>query len=523
VKISGRVPQRAIHSPVSDNSTGISGSRHSHTSISSETLKSDASSLRLLLRSGIDASPVEARVLVARLAVHGLSLENLSASDIITAIILQRNNVDLDPSLLSGFASDGRTAIDRVYDLMGMVGTILNDQELSADVRATLLTFKSGVNALFNISMPGVAGSYGTVDTFLNILMQDLSAEVRSLLDTFPVEARLEALDTLAVVDDLAAGDTHAPDAANSGLARTLGEIRASLPALLEGSGQENLNALLNNLTVDLEAVLLQGGVQLPAGHMETLVQRYFNKLLDMLDIRNSVNDLTRPILAGSGLMGLPLKNLAITNGMHFEWRLLAWYRAGGDPRELRSLMHRDLKGLVTMLMANLHERHTVTGKERGVVADLVRMAREVHRAVSREQLANLRHIPGETDRAHFNMPLSSATPHEHSRIAIRSRNPGKKDGPDIRSPYTIDLDMQLEHLGHVIARLDVHRSSMKVTFLLENEALVDEASARQDELMQTLGSRGFRVEAFTCGVLPRDTDSDAIPGHLTDTLDMTI
>ena len=523
VKISGRVPHRAIYSPTSDNSKGTSGLHHSHTSNSPVTLKADTSPLRILLRYGIDASPAEARALTARLAAHGQSLDKLSASDIVTAIILQRNNVDLDPSLLSGVASDGRTAINSVFDLTGAIETFLTEHELSAGVRAALLTFKDGVNALFNVSMTSAAASDGTADAFLNILMLNLSAEVRSLLDTFPVEARLEALNVLAVMDDLAAGNTHTTEGAYSGLIRTIGDIRAALPALLAGSGHENLNPLLSNLTIELEAVLLQTGVQLPAGHMGTLVQRYFNKLLDMLDIRNGDNDLSIPILTGSELTGLSLKNQAVSNGMHFEWRLLAWYRAGGGPRELRSLMHRDLKGLVSMLIANLRERDPVSAEESETISDLVRTAREVHRTFSREQLACLSRIPGETGRAHFTIPLSSDTPREQARIAIRSRDPEKNDGSDIRSPYTIDLNMQIEHLGHVTARLIVHHSSMNITFLLENESLVDEARARQDELVQTLGSRGFRVESVTCAVLPRETALHGAPGLSPDTLDMTI
>lgn len=474
--------------------------------------------MRILLRSGIDASPAEARMLTARLAAHGLSLDQLSTSDIVTAVILQRNNVGLDPTLLTG-ASDGRMAMDSLAALTGMVETLLNGQELPPDIRAVLQAFKADAHALFSTLLSGITVADGTADTFLSVLVQDISADVRSLLDTIPVDVRSRVLDAITALNGLVSGDAHAAEAAHSGLAQTLGEIRAALPSLLAGAEQENMTALLSNFAGELEAMLQQAGVQPPAGHMGTLVQRYFERLISMLDMRDGDEDVAGLLHSENGIVGLPLKKLAVSSGMHFEWRLLAWHRAGGDPRELRSLMHRDLKGLVTMLMANLRERLPASGDDGDTIADLVRMARDVHRAVSREQLANLRHDPGEVGRAHFSVTLSPETPHEHARIAIRSQVSENSTESGGRGPFTIDLDMQLDRLGHVIARLSVHRLSMNVTFLLENDALADEARERQEELVQMLGDRGFHVKTVTCTVMQRNGTQVYPP----DSLDMTV
>ena len=51
------------------------------------------------------------------------------------------------------------------------------------------------------------------------------------------------------------------------------------------------------------------------------------------------------------------LREMIMKSGMSFEWRLLAWHRAGRDPQALRDLLGNDLKGLLLTLSESIRKQ----------------------------------------------------------------------------------------------------------------------------------------------------------------------
>ncbi len=173
-------------------------------------------------------------------------------------------------------------------------------------------------------------------------------------------------------------------------------------------------------------------------------------------------------------------------SGMAFEWRLLAWYRAGRDPGSLENLLHGDLKG---MLFLFLRDRGQSSGRD-PVTGKLEEHARSLLDAITSRQINHLLDGSGEQRTIPLIIPVED--PRERMYAGVRPESGKSGDGEAGPERFSLTLDVETSKMGTVCARLRFSGAMTSVTFLLKDRHALTLAEGMADEFRSMLRERGY-------------------------------
>jgi len=211
---------------------------------------------------------------------------------------------------------------------------------------------------------------------------------------------------------------------------------------------------------------------------------------------------------APEGRLPLPVRELLQNSGLMFEWKLLAWYRSGGDPARLHELLHRDIKGILNSLLAKQPSRYS-KGRDDGKLETLDRDARSLLDSIERRQISMiLGNRDGRRD-IFIELPLGDLFGGGYARVRTRGE---KKPDSGMLDPadFSLTFDVETSNLGRVQATMNVFEKTISFSFLLENEQAAGQAGSMKDELVTSLEARGYRVGSVSIGLIDRETDYSA-------------
>lgn len=198
------------------------------------------------------------------------------------------------------------------------------------------------------------------------------------------------------------------------------------------------------------------------------------------------------------------LSELFQNSGMAFEWRLLAWYRSGGDPAGFQTLLREDLKGIVIKFLNSLKKRQG-RGRIAGKTGHLEQEARSLVDTLTQRQLAGILNEHTEKYRLYLEVPFGDNPGREHAKIWARGQ---KKPGENTLDPENMSLSFTVEasHLGTVNVLMFFSGKTVSLRFILEEDKFLSLAGGMSAEIGESLMSRGFIVQSVTFGLKVDET-----------------
>lgn len=284
-------------------------------------------------------------------------------------------------------------------------------------------------------------------------------------------------------------------DAARALLAdrRLGGEMRASVAALVR-----DLDALTGaEPSAPLTGSALQSTVEaaLPLTGFPA----------NLLDNLNAVLLSTGGTGQGSALAE-GLGSLLRRSGMVFEWRLLAWYRAGADPVRLLDLICGDLKGALLGFLGAM-ESHRGKGR---LTANLKSLGENARSLLDRITIGQLSHLADNTvDRRTlvFQIPFGNAPERLYAGVSVEGRR--EEEGNRIDPVhYSLAFEIETSNLGTVKAHLMVSGKTVSATFYLRDGETKSLAEEMAGEFREFLEGRGYETGLIRFGVAGDDSES---------------
>ncbi|MCD6308559.1 MAG: flagellar hook-length control protein FliK [Candidatus Latescibacteria bacterium] len=203
-------------------------------------------------------------------------------------------------------------------------------------------------------------------------------------------------------------------------------------------------------------------------------------------------------ILRGGDAPGV--RGLVLKSGMIFEWKLLAWYRSGGDQAVLRTLLAHDMKGILLEFFRKTRGRRT-GGSAGRALGDLEDKARSLFGAVTKRQLSNVLNSRGDRQVLRFELPFGDVAARDHASLTVR----GDKDqgGVGIK-PGTGSIAFSIETDG--LGRVDVlmrfrGRESVTLGFMFDGEEQRSLAEELSETMRRSFADRGYTVHSVSFGV----------------------
>jgi hypothetical protein len=198
-----------------------------------------------------------------------------------------------------------------------------------------------------------------------------------------------------------------------------------------------------------------------------------------------SLDEQLRNVVPGNENTFTPalLREAVQRSGMQFEWRLLAWFRAGGDPVRLRALMSSDIKGLLSILAAGLRRRGNATA---GGAAE------RALASIGRRQLDAV--LNDRTDRHDgFVLDLPGAGPDVSVRGTVAVRG-DKQPGRPVLDPKNADLSFSVaaSRIGQVDIIVRMRGTAASLAFTVKDEDGRALGASMAAELRDALAARGL-------------------------------
>ena len=208
-----------------------------------------------------------------------------------------------------------------------------------------------------------------------------------------------------------------------------------------------------------------------------------------------------------SGL-SLPVRDLLRNSGLMLEWKLLAWYRSGGDPSRLHNLLHRDMKGILSSFLAKLPSNRP-EGRADKKLETLERNARSLLDSIERRQISMILSNRDTRRDMYIELPFGDLFGAGSARIRVRGR---KKPDSEMLDPagFSLTFDVDTSNLGRVQATMNVVEKTISFSFLLENEQAAEQAGSMKDELVTSLEARGYMVGSVSIGLVDREAENNA-------------
>jgi hypothetical protein len=186
---------------------------------------------------------------------------------------------------------------------------------------------------------------------------------------------------------------------------------------------------------------------------------------------------------------------------MGFEWKLLAWHRAGHDPGMLHHLLHEDLKGI---LFHFLRDREPLPGRD-PLTLKLEDRARSLLDGITARQVDYLLDGSGEQR----SLPLAVPADDSRERMYAGIRPDARKTRDESASGpgfFSLAVDVETSRLGMVRARLRFSGKMTSATFLLRDRRALALAAGMADEFRGMLRERGYEPGVIRFALAGRET-----------------
>lgn len=206
-------------------------------------------------------------------------------------------------------------------------------------------------------------------------------------------------------------------------------------------------------------------------------------------------------------------------NGMMFEWRLLAWYRAGADPGRLGDLVRGDLKGMLLGFLAALESRRG-KGRSSGTLKSLEGNARSLLERITGGQISNLLENSGERRNIGLNVPFGIGADRMYARVDAEGRR--EPEGNRLSAEHwSLAFEIETANLGLVRVRLSFSGKTVSAVFYLRDKTVKALAVGMTDELRAFLIGRGYDPGPIRFGIAGEDGESRGPGGKLRRTVDV--
>lgn len=515
------------------NSPGISGDSAGKLSIQSTVSPQVSAHLRPAQSSGeslsyyltdiyshksVEIPHSQILALETELTAIGMTASDLNADSALRALILHRNGIPLSPELL-GDGFEGEAAIlSKLGDLRELAGVLLADKSITGENRTLLGILISDIDSIFKADTAQQAMKNGLEDSVLSWL-RSLESHIQSIINSDP-EALADILRTggegISFRQDdarllhMSAGNNPRLAALLSDVENAAGEIISRIQGIQAESREvsdqimQAVNLLRNRISVisaEIEGLVQGGGRALQEG----MIAGFFSEQVRSLE-RKLLKQLT--VTPGNRIIGgewsdsgeaLPVRNMVRANGMAFEWRLLAWYRSGRDPRRLHDLIHRDVKGILNGFTAGLK-----TGKAgrrvKKMLGEIEKDAKSLVDSITRRQISTILQNRDDRSGLFFELPFGDTSGKGHAGIWARGR---KKPDENTIDPDTADItfDVDTTGLGRLYVTMTIREKTVSLRFFLRDGRAMNIAHEMQTELTDSLSARGFKVGSVSFAV----------------------
>ncbi len=205
-------------------------------------------------------------------------------------------------------------------------------------------------------------------------------------------------------------------------------------------------------------------------------------------------------------------------SGLMFEWRLLAWFNAGRNPRALEDFLRCDLKGALLAFLCGLENVRRPKGARRKIRV-LEDAARALLNRITARQLDIILDNANGRRNIYFEVPYGNSDGRAYAGIQAygENREPDESVDPAF---FTISLEIKTTKLGFVRVKLLFFEKTIIAAFTLRTRKILSLAKCMEDEFREMLRYRGFEpgiirfilpgeAEAYTTGRKPRKNRID--------------
>lgn len=225
------------------------------------------------------------------------------------------------------------------------------------------------------------------------------------------------------------------------------------------------------------------------------------------VDLRRLHDLLQAVVYQGSDQMDWKwLEGALVASGIFWEHRLLRNVDQAATGRLHPPIYHKDLKGLLTKVLAALEG---VSATQDGL-SSLVAKAREALFFIEDQQLLNLH--GGETGWYWF-LPGSRERGFHYAEFFGR-----RLEGT---SEQHLHLLMEFSHLGQVVADLSLTQSGITAILRVEDAAKASLISNHLEDLEQGLRKVGIKISGLQCAIRDEDWVPDWVPEWGSPTIDV--
>ncbi len=417
-----------------------------------------------------DISPARLAALEAELASAGFAAAGMDAATLEAALLLHDAGLPLD--MLRETAGLPATAV-AVADAIAAARTLLARRDLDPGMRVLLQSFVDGMDALAADPAP--------------------RAMLETLLDTWTAAVERAFADAgsegVPVFNSSNRAGGTVADGSDPRLAGARALLRDAVAAfraavLDGGAGKVSFDAALRVLAERLTAAAWTAFPAMAAGQggESAALGVFVREGIRALDER------LRDSVSGSGGQFAPtaLREAVQRSGMQFEWRLLAWFRAGADPARLRALMASDIKGLLSVLAAGLR-RHG--GASAGMVGDAAERALASFGRRRLDAIVNDR--ADRHDGALLDLPAAGPDMPVRGTVVVRG---GKQPGRPVLDLENADLSFSVaaSRIGRMDIAVRIRGNTASLAFTVEGEDIRALGAGMAAELRDALAVRGL-------------------------------
>lgn len=222
--------------------------------------------------------------------------------------------------------------------------------------------------------------------------------------------------------------------------------------------------------------------------------------------------------LTTGGTVAENLRALLRNGGSSFEWRLLAWHRAGADPAGLASLAGSDLKGMLLRLLAALESLKRKDAES--AVSKLGEQARSLVDRATAWQVSAILDNTGGHGSAAFEVPFPAFGGGTAAEVRADG---GGVSGGDSSGPggFTFAFSVETANLGPVRAHVRTAGGMLSAVFVLMDERAKTVADGMAGEFRDMLTARGFTPVMVRFAVEGTDDALDVPAPQLSHPLDV--
>jgi len=476
----------------------------------------------LFIDRGVDLRPAEITALEAELAARGIAISDLDGESALRAVLLRRHGVPLDRTVITDAWHDEPAVAEHAAALREAARSLLSRQGLPADMRNAAGELLQSLEGLF--AGTGTADAATTavqLDRTLAVWIVSVERGLAGLAGAdAPVTAPPDGASAGIDLPGLLGADipgTHPLAQVIRGLRSAVQEVRERLLGL-QASGAVKADALrqiLGDLAARLgeaaggyrastvSAGVVPGATAAIAGFLDDQVRK-LGLRLSLLTSGGEGTISLADIFRGGDAPGI--RSLVMKSGMLFEWKLLAWYRSGGNPSTLRALLAHDMKGILLEFFRKTRGRRT-GGTAGRALGDLEDTARSLFDAVTKRQLSTVLNSRGDRQVLRFELPFGDAFTRDRAALTVRGDKDqsGGEIGPETGS---IEFSLKTDALGTVDVLMRFRgREQISLGFVFDDEAQRSLAGELSEEMRQSFADSGYTVHSISFGVRGDDDE----------------